>query len=285
VNISLCFAFLTSLALGGCSLLPAKHKAALCPNGQTLRIGVDQQLFTSQQAANQQEKEIKRLESFLQKTTHCLIQIEPIVNANIGRESLNKGIWDFTFLAPSLSVIALADNSQYVPLRSLGQDISARSALLVRNKDNIRSYSELNNKRIGLLLSDLNGYYLPRFNLHGVKVSYVDTGLSYDDLAEKLKKNIVIKDKSTIYPARHNKKWSKFEEQQLIDGIIMGKSHPEIGEIHQRTETSITSRLYAIAIRLIKENKTNISDIVTIFDLNRDILSSLINKSLSKLNK
>jgi hypothetical protein len=102
---------------------------------------------------------------------------------------------------------------------------------------------------------------------------------------EKLKKNIVIKDKSTIYPARHNKKWSKFEEQQLIDGIIMGKSHPEIGEIHQRTETSITSRLYAIAIRLIKENKTNISDIVTIFDLNRDILSSLINKSLSKINK
>lgn len=171
--------------------MPAKHKAALCPNGQTLRIGVDQQLFTSQQAANQQEKEIKRLESFLQKTTHCLIQIEPIVNANIGRESLNKGIWDFTFLAPSLSVIALADNSQYVPLRSLGQDISARSALLVRNKDNIRSYSELNNKRIGLLLSDLNGYYLPRFNLHGVKVSYVDTGLSYDDLAEKLKKNDV----------------------------------------------------------------------------------------------
>ena len=103
---------------------------------------------------------------------------------------------------------------------------------------------------------------------------------------EKLKKEIIIKEKSDkIYPLRHNKKWSKFEEQQLIDAVIMGKNHNEIAEIHQRTETSITGRLYAIAMRLIKENKTTISDIVTIFDLNRNLLNSLINKSISKHNK
>ena len=103
---------------------------------------------------------------------------------------------------------------------------------------------------------------------------------------EKLKQNIVIKDKyNKTYPLRHNKKWSKLEEQQLIDEIIMGKSHNEIAEIHERTETSITGRLYAIAIQLIKEKKPTISDIVNIFDLNRDLLSSLINKSISKLYK
>ncbi len=191
MNLTVCFAFLTSLGLAGCSLLSAKNKAALCPNGQILRIGVDQQLFSSQQAANQQEQEIKKLESFLQKSTHCLIQIESIVNANLGRESLEKGTLDFIFLAPSLSVIALAEDSQYVPLRSLGQDITARSGLLVRDNDDIKSYAGINNKRIGLLPNDLNGYYLPRYNLHGTNISYVYQGLSYDDLVEKLKNKAV----------------------------------------------------------------------------------------------
>jgi hypothetical protein len=86
-------------------------------------------------------------------------------------------------------------------------------------------------------------------------------------------------------PTHHNERWTKMEEDQLIDEIIMGKSHNEIANIHRRTLASIIGRLYAIAINLIKQNKTTISDIVTIFDINRDFLCQIINKSLMKHNK
>ena len=102
----------------------------------------------------------------------------------------------------------------------------------------------------------------------------------------QLKKSILIsKNKTDNIPNRHYKRWSKSEEDLLIDEIIMGKNHKEIATIHQRTETSIVGRLYVIALSLLKQNKTTIDDITTIFGIERDILSMLINKSVSKLNK
>jgi hypothetical protein len=102
----------------------------------------------------------------------------------------------------------------------------------------------------------------------------------------ELKKSIKIdkKDKDNV-PSRHNKLWSKLEEDQLIDEIIMGKEHDEIATIHQRTITSIKGRLYTIALKLLKHNKTTVSDIVNIFDIDYNILSMLVNKSSSKLNR
>lgn len=191
MRIPLYIAVIISLAVGGCGSFHSEKKPPLCPNDQTLRVGVDQQLFSSQQTPNQQEQENKKLETFLQKTTHCLVQIEPIVNATQGTQSLQNGTLDFVFSAPSLAVLALAQESQYALLRSLGQDMTTRSALLVREESDIRSYAGLNKKRIGLLPGDFNGYFLPRYNLYGSRLIYVYQGISYDDLVEKLNKKSV----------------------------------------------------------------------------------------------
>jgi hypothetical protein len=101
---------------------------------------------------------------------------------------------------------------------------------------------------------------------------------------EKLKNNInleLISNKKEK-PNRFNARWDKNEEDKMIDLIIQGKSHMEIAIIHKRTVGSIRGRLYKIATKLIKENNTSIDDIVTIFDLDRNILVNIINKHIQK---
>ncbi|MFN5465242.1 MAG: PhnD/SsuA/transferrin family substrate-binding protein [Cyanobacteriota bacterium] len=185
------FSLAISTSLGGCSLAPFQTKAALCPSGETLRIGVDQQLFPLNQGLDEQASDIKKLETFLGKVTQCPIQMEPIVSAQLGRKSIKTGSFDFAFLAPSLSVLALNQDSGYVPLRSLGQNVLVRSAMLVPETSNMKDYSGLNGKKIGLLSSGLIGYYLARYNTYGVNIAGTDYGLSYEDLVNKLKNHQV----------------------------------------------------------------------------------------------
>jgi TATA-box binding protein (TBP) (component of TFIID and TFIIIB) len=101
---------------------------------------------------------------------------------------------------------------------------------------------------------------------------------------EKLKNNINLEliSNKKYKPNRFNARWDKNEEDKMIDLIIQGKSHIDIAKIHKRTIGSIRGRLYKIAIKLIKDNNTTIDDIVTIFDLDRNILISIINKHIQK---
>lgn len=185
--IQLIQSFLFTFLIGGCSLPRFQSTAALCPTGETLQIGIDQQLFSLDQSSDQQTRDIQKLESFLSKVTSCPIQIEPIVSPQLGRKSIENGRFDFAFLAPTLSVLALGKDSGYVLLRSLGQDVLVRSAILVPENSRINGYSGLNNKRIGLLSSGLIGYYLARYNTYGVNTTGTNYGVNYEDLIEKLK--------------------------------------------------------------------------------------------------
>lgn len=181
------FSLVSTIFMGGCSLVPFQTKAALCSSGETLKIGVDQQLFPLNQGSDEQANDIKKLEVFLGKATQCPIQMVPIVSTPLGRKLIKSGGFDFAFLAPSLSVLALNQDSGYVPLRSLGQDGAVRSAMLVPKTSDIKDYSGLNGKKIGLLSSGLIGYYLTRYNTYGVNIAGIDYGLSYEDLINKLK--------------------------------------------------------------------------------------------------
>lgn len=182
---------LITFLIGGCSLAQLQTKAALCPSGETLRIGVDQQLFSLNQSPEEQANEIKKLETFLAKVSRCPIQMEPIVSSQLGQKSIKSNDFDFAFLAPTLTVLALNQDSSYVPLRTLGQDVLVRSAILVPQGSNARNYAGLNGKRVGLLSSGLISYYLSRYNTFGVSLAGIDYGLNYEDLIDKLKNNQV----------------------------------------------------------------------------------------------
>ena len=86
-----------------------------------------------------------------------------------------------------------------------------------------------------------------------------------------------IKNELSIKDAIHN--WSKEEEDKLIDNVILGLSHAEIASIHNRSIANIQFMLYMIAIRLLKENKTTLSNITEIFDIDHNILANIINST------
>jgi len=212
-----------TLFIRGCPFPPFQTNAPLCPAGKTLHIGVDQQLFSLDQSSDVQVNEIKKLETFLGKVTRCSIQMEPIVNPQLGRKSIRSGSFDFAFLAPTLSVLALSQDSGYVLLRTLGQDALVRSAMLVPDKSNVKDYSGLNGKRIGLLSSGLIGYYLTRYNTYGVNIVGTDYGLSYEDLVDKLKNNQVdaIAWDTQITPLPPGTRLGAIDPHQLPSGALL----------------------------------------------------------------
>ena len=164
--------FLTACATFG----TMGSQTSLCPNGKTLRFGVDSQLADSSETSPGGLPALGELSTFLSKATGCPISMEPIANDHLGLQGLNRGGWDFAFLGPSLTVLALKDGG-YTPLRALGQKADSRSAILVNSNSDISDYSDLSGKRLGLLPEgSILGYYLPRYNSYGVRTGSIVYG-------------------------------------------------------------------------------------------------------------
>ena len=164
------------------------NKASLCPHGNVLRIGVDEQLTEDSEARIQEATYLSELSTILSRTSGCPVNIEPISTDQLGIQGLSHATWDFAFLGPSLTVLALMDESNYIALRSLGNKADSRSAILVNTKSEIQSYGKLSNKRLGLLpKGSILGYYLPLYNSYGARPAAIIYGESYQDLLSMLK--------------------------------------------------------------------------------------------------
>ncbi len=73
-------------------------------------------------------------------------------------------------------------------VRLLDQRRESRSSLLVRADDSRQSLSQISGARLGLLpRGSLAGFYLPLWNLHGLRFSSVHYSLSYGELLERLR--------------------------------------------------------------------------------------------------
>ena len=174
--------------LYGCTLVtPEANSVNLCPRDKPLKIGIDQELIDRDKRASTQLYDLNKFHILLSKSTGCQVDLRQITDPQLGRRDLAEGVWDFAFLAPSLTVLSLSQSAVYVPLRSLGQDAKTRSSILVRKDSEINSYAGLHGKRIGLLSGgSLIGYYLPRYNSHGVQFLSMQFGHSFEDLIDKL---------------------------------------------------------------------------------------------------
>lgn len=94
-----------------------------------------------------------------------------------------------------------------------------------------------------------------------------------DIISKVIKRELSI----TEFQEEDNSDWTKEEEEQLIDKIIFGYSHSEIASFHKRSVKNIEYMLYMIAIRLLKENKTTVTDITVIFDLDYEKFAKIVN--------
>jgi phosphonate transport system substrate-binding protein len=128
------------------------------------------------------------LRDLLAKASGCPLEVQPIQSKAIGRRGLLNGSWDFAFLSPSLTVMALQQQqTPYTAIRTLGLRVGSRSSILVPEGSSIRGYGDLNGARLGLLQKgDLLGYYLPIYNLYGVRLAGIRYGSDFEALAREL---------------------------------------------------------------------------------------------------
>jgi phosphonate transport system substrate-binding protein len=136
------------------------------------------------------DSDISRLRDLLTIASRCEVSLEPVASPEQARQRLGAGEWDVAFLPPGLAALAMegADQRGYSLLRPLGQRSQSRSQLLVPSGSHRRTLAQLNGARLGLLpRGSLTGFYLPLYNLHGLRLQSVHYALSYSELLDQLR--------------------------------------------------------------------------------------------------
>ena len=162
---------------------------ALCREGGRLSVGVvgadgaDAEAVGAMLTAPEQFQ----LRELLTVASRCEVQLEPVLSPEQARLRLSTGDWDMAFLPPGLGALALEQRGGYGLVRQLGRRTNSRSQLLVRAGSPLRHRADLAGKRLGLLpRGSLTGFYLPLFNLRGLRLASVQYALSYAELREML---------------------------------------------------------------------------------------------------
>jgi phosphonate transport system substrate-binding protein len=177
--------------LTGCGQ-PPSAQVSLCGSAGQLRVGyvaADEGRGGAGQAGLL-DPDISRLRDLLTIASRCEVSLEPVASPEQARQRLGAGEWDLAFLPPGLAALAIerSGNRDYSLLRPLGQRSQSRSQLLVSSGSDRRTLAQLNGARLGLLpRGSLTGFYLPLYNLHGLRLQSVHYALSYRELLDQLR--------------------------------------------------------------------------------------------------
>ena len=183
------FVMFIALLLSGCQgSLP--EEAALCGSSGSLRVGyvgaAEGQVLATAQVISDTDQE--RMRTLMTVAGRCDVEFEPLLSPERARLRLQQGHWDLAFLPPGLTALAMQRGVDGQPVRSLTRRNASRSAVLVAAGSPIQSLQDLNNQRLGLLpRGSLTGFYLPLYNLHGLRLNEVRYAISYRALLELLR--------------------------------------------------------------------------------------------------
>jgi len=162
---------------------------ALCGSGARLRVGLVGAAEGRAQSAEQllPDQDQFRLRELLTVASRCEVQLEPVLSSEQARLRLQSGAWDLAFLPPGLTALALEQGGSYGLVRQLGRRSNAKSQMLVRADSGFETRGDLRGRRLGVLpRGSLTGFYLPLFNLYGLRFSEVHYALSYAELLAML---------------------------------------------------------------------------------------------------
>ena len=162
---------------------------ALCGSGARLRVGLVGAAEGRAQSAAQllPDQDQFRLRELLTVASRCEVQLEPVLSSEQARLRLQSGDWDLAFLPPGLTALALEQGGSYGLVRQLGRRSNAKSQMLVRADSGFETRGDLRGRRLGVLpRGSLTGFYLPLFNLYGLRFSEVHYALSYAELRAML---------------------------------------------------------------------------------------------------
>lgn len=138
------------------------------------------------------EGQIFDLRDQLMAASRCPVVVEPVQSTDLARARLVAQEWDMGFLPPGLMAFSMEQSPPYVPLRTLGAPRQSRSSIVVPVGSPISTVRDLEGARVGLLpRGSLAGFYLPLYNLHGLRLSQVVYGLDFYSLLALLEKGAV----------------------------------------------------------------------------------------------
>lgn len=122
------------------------------------------------------EKSLQQYQAFqeyLGTQQNSLIELEPTYNEVKALEQIASKKWDLVFAPPGLAAIAIAQYN-YEPLVPLEGRDQTRSVIVTQQDSTAKSRQDLAGETIALgQKGSATGYYLPIFNLYGLKFKQV----------------------------------------------------------------------------------------------------------------
>jgi phosphonate transport system substrate-binding protein len=133
-----------------------------------------------------------RFKDYLVSQTNAVVELEPAFNEVKALEQIQRRNWSLVFAPPGLAAIAIS-KEQYIPLFSMQGATNLRSFLVVLKDSPVKKITDLANQAIALgQPGSATGYYLPVFDLYGIKVSEVIFASTPKDILELVDKGTVI---------------------------------------------------------------------------------------------
>lgn len=189
-RLSVALALLVVLApLSSCGNNGTTGPEPLCGPGDILRVGVVAQGEGASATAETrlQDLQVPALQQLLTSASRCEVALEPVRSPELARRNLEQGRWDLAFLPPGLAAFALA-KGHYRSVRPLGRAGEVRGLIVAGPHTGLVRRDQLAGRRLGLLpRGSLLGFYLPLYNLHGLRLAKVVYGLSFEELARALR--------------------------------------------------------------------------------------------------
>ncbi|MEE3719772.1 PhnD/SsuA/transferrin family substrate-binding protein [Tumidithrix elongata RA019] len=114
-----------------------------------------------------------RFKDHLSAQTNSVIELEPAFNEVKALEQIQRRVWSLVFAPPGLAAIAIS-KEQYIPLFPIQGVANLHSVLVVKKDSPIQKLQDLQDQAIALgQVGSATGYYLPIFDLYGLKLSEI----------------------------------------------------------------------------------------------------------------
>ena len=114
-----------------------------------------------------------RFKDYLASQTNSIIELEPAFNEVKALEQIKRQNWSLVFASPGLAAIAISQG-KYLPLFSMQGSVNLRSVIVVRKDSPVQKILDLQNQAIALgQIGSATGYYLPIYELYGLKLSEI----------------------------------------------------------------------------------------------------------------
>ncbi|CAN1213274.1 PhnD/SsuA/transferrin family substrate-binding protein [Tumidithrix helvetica PCC 7403] len=114
-----------------------------------------------------------RFKDYLSTQTNSVIELEPAFNEVKALEQIQRRIWSLVFAPSGLAAIAIS-KEQYLPLFPMQGVANLHSVLVVKKDSPVQKIFDLQDRAIALgQVGSATGYYLPIYNLYGLKLSEI----------------------------------------------------------------------------------------------------------------